>query len=196
VSGLALSLDDMDFATLVERARGLIPALAPIWTDFNLHDPGITLLELMAFTADAQIYSLGRLRQDERRGYAALMGIRPHGPIPAQGLLWPEEPGGAPVPAAGQWLAPGTPASAPGDAPPCSLVQGVWFTPARLIRLATRLPDGTEMDQTAANGRPGASFAPFGDAAMPSTELRLHFQGALVRAAAISAGRRRCCRSG
>jgi hypothetical protein len=41
VSGLALSLDDTDFATLVERARALIPALAPIWTDFNLHDPAL-----------------------------------------------------------------------------------------------------------------------------------------------------------
>jgi hypothetical protein len=188
VNGLGLSLDDTDFATLVERARALIPALAPMWTDFNLHDPGITLLELMAFTADAQIYGLGRLRQDERRGYAALMGIRPRGPRPAQGLLWPEDPGGAPPPAAGQWLMPGTAASAPGDAPPCSLAQGVWFTPARLVRLATRLPDGTETDQTAANGRPGASFAPFGDAPMPSTELRLRFEGALVRGCDLGAG--------
>jgi hypothetical protein len=188
VSGLGLSLDDTDFATLVERARALIPTLAPIWTDFNLHDPGITLLELMAFTADAQIYGLGRLRQDERRGYAALMGIRPHGPRPAQGLLWPEDAGGAPVPAAGQWLVSDTPASAPGDAPPCSLVHGVWFTPARLVRLATRLPDGTETDQTAANGRPGASFAPFGDAPIPFTELRLRFEGALVRGCDLGAG--------
>jgi len=196
VNGLGLSLDDTDFATLVERARALIPALAPVWTDFNLHDPGITLLELMAFTADAQIYGLGRLRQDERRGYASLMGIRPRGPRPAQGLLWPEDPGGGPVPAAGQWLppftlppgTPGTPAIARGDSPPCSLAQGVWFTPALLVRLATRLPDGTETDLTATNGRPGASFAPFGDAPVPSTELRLRFQGALVRGCDLGAG--------
>jgi predicted phage baseplate assembly protein len=142
----------------------------------------------MAFAADAQIYGLGRLRQDERRGYAALMGIRPHGPRPAQGLLWPEDSVGAPAPAAGQWLAPGTPASTPGDAPPCSLAQGVWFTPARLMRLTTRLPDATETDQTAANGRPGASFAPFDDAPMPATELRLRFEGALVRGCDLGAG--------
>jgi hypothetical protein len=184
MNGLALSLDDTDFATLVERAQSLIPALAPTWTDFNLHDPGITLLELMAFTADAQIYGLGRLRQDERRGYAELMGIRSHGPRPAQGLLWPQSS----VATAGQWLAPGTPATAPGDAPPCSLAQGVWFTPARLVQLVTRLPDGTETDQTAANGRPGASFAPFGDAPMPSTELRLRFEGGLVRGCDLRAG--------
>lgn len=184
MSGLALSLDDIDFSTLVERARATIPAIAPAWTDFNLHDPGITLLELMAFTADVQIYGLGRLRQDERRGYAAMLGIRPHGPRPAQGLLWPNQD----TAAAGLWLAPGTAATAPGDAPDCSLAQGVWFTPARLVRIATRLIDGTETDQTAANGRPGASFAPFGDAPALRTQLLLDFDGPLVQGCDLSAG--------
>jgi hypothetical protein len=193
MSGLGQSLDDTDFATLVNRARALIPALAPAWTDFNLHDPGITLLELMAFIADAQIYGLGRLRQDERRGYAALMGIRQHGPRPARGLLWP---GDVPAQASGTWLPPlglpplppGTQAVAPGDSPHCTIEHGMWFTPARLIRIATRLPDGTELDQTAVNGRPGASFAPFGAAPALGTELRLRFQGSLVRGCDIAAG--------
>jgi hypothetical protein len=184
MSGLALSLDDIDFSTLVERARATIPAIAPVWTDFNLHDPGITLLEFMAFTADVQIYGLGRLRQDERRGYAAMLGIRPHGPRPAEGLLWPNEN----TAAAGRWLAPGTGATAPGDAPDCSLAQGVWFTPARLVRISMRLTDGTETDQTAANGRPGASFAPFGNAPMPRTQLRLDFEGPVVQGCDLSAG--------
>jgi hypothetical protein len=193
MSGLGQSLDDTDFATLVERARALIPALAPVWTDFNLHDPGITLLDLMAFIADAQIYGLGRLRQDERRGYAALMGIRQHGPRPARGLLWPED---GPAQATGTWLPPlglpplppGTPAVATADSPHCTIEHGVWFTPARLIRVATRLPDGAELDQTAVNGRPGASFAPFGAAPALGTGLRLRFQGSLVRGCDIAAG--------
>jgi hypothetical protein len=186
MTGLAITLDDTDFATLVERARALIPSLAPNWTDFNLHDPGITLLELLAFTADAQIYSLGRLRRDERRAYAALMGLRPQGPRAAVGTLWPQH--GAPAVAAGRWLAAGTPATAPGDAPSCRTTQGVWFTPAQLTRIVTRLPDGTEQDHTAANDRPGASFAPFGAAPTPGAELRLQCDGALVRGCNIAAG--------
>ena len=37
-----------DFTTLVETARSFIPVIAPDWTDHNLHDPGIMLLELLA----------------------------------------------------------------------------------------------------------------------------------------------------
>jgi hypothetical protein len=182
----AVAVDDTDFATLVTQVRALIPALAPTWTDFNLSDPGITLLELMAFIADAQIYSLGRLRQDERRGYAELMGVRPRGPIPARGVLWPESP--AAPGAHGMFLQSNTAAIAPGDSPNCTFDAGIWYTPAQLIRLTMRAPDGTEQDLTAVNDRPGATFAPFGAAASPGSELRLRFQGPLVAGCNLSAG--------
>ena len=182
----ARSIEDTDFATLVTQARALIPALAPTWTDFNLSDPGITLLELMAFIADAQIYSLGRLRQDERRGYAELMGVLPQGPVPARGVLWPEAPAAAG--AHGIWLPPATLAIAPGDAPNCTLNAGIWYTPAQLIRIVTRAPDGSEQDLTAVNGRPNATFAPFGAAPTPGSELRLRFQGPLVQGCNLAAG--------
>jgi hypothetical protein len=186
----SVTIDDTDFTTLVTQARALIPALAPTWTDFNLSDPGITLLELMAFIADAQIYSLGRLRQDERRGYAELMGVLPQGPVPARGVLWPEASVAAG--AHGLWLPPTTLAVAPGDAPNCTLDvaldAGIWYTPARLIRLATRAHDGSEHDLTAVNGRPGATFAPFGAAPAPGSELSLRFQGPLVQGCDLSAG--------
>ena len=58
-------LDTTDFARLIEEARGLIPRYAPDWTDHNLHDPGITLLELLAWITDQDIYRLG-LVGDER----------------------------------------------------------------------------------------------------------------------------------
>jgi hypothetical protein len=75
VTSFRLSLDDTDFARLAEAGRALIPSVEPGWTDHNHHDPGITLLELLAWTAEAQIYGLGRLRRDERLAYAALMGV-------------------------------------------------------------------------------------------------------------------------
>ena len=85
---LQLQLDDRNFEQLVELGRSLIPTLAPEWTDHNIHDPGITFLELLAWTAEAQIYALGRMRRDERLAYAALMGLRPRGPAPARGMVW------------------------------------------------------------------------------------------------------------
>jgi predicted phage baseplate assembly protein len=85
MSDLRLKLDDTTFEDLVELGRSLIPSVAPDWTDHNVHDPGIMLLELVAWTADAQIYSLGRMRRDERVAYARLLGVEDGGPQPARG---------------------------------------------------------------------------------------------------------------
>src|ERR1043165_5548089 len=92
MTSLQMSLDDTDFASLFEIARSQIPAVTPQWTDHNVHDPGIMLLELLAWAADQQIYALGRMRADERLGYAALLGLRPRGAQPARGLIWPNPP--------------------------------------------------------------------------------------------------------
>ena len=39
---------------------------------------------------EAQLYSLGRMRRDERAAYAALFGLVPRGTEPARGLIWPD----------------------------------------------------------------------------------------------------------
>src|SRR5690606_31874795 len=89
---LQLELDDLTFAELIEIGRSMIPSIAPDWTDHNVHDPGIMLNELLAWVADAQVYSLARTpRRDERQAYARLMGIAPAGPAAATGLVWPDE---------------------------------------------------------------------------------------------------------
>src|SRR6476646_4715804 len=75
---------------LVQLGRSRLPRLAPAWTDHNVHDPGITLIELLAWVAEAQVYSLSRSRRDERIAYAALMGVLPNGARPAKGLIWPD----------------------------------------------------------------------------------------------------------
>ncbi|MBV1800627.1 putative baseplate assembly protein [Siccirubricoccus sp. G192] len=175
-SALALRVDDTDFAALVERARAQIPSLAPHWTDHNLHDPGITLLELLAWTAEAQIYGLGRMRRDERQAYAALLGVIPHGPRPAEGMIWPDRP----LPQAeGVWLPPGTAVlTERQEAPPFRVRRGLWLTGARLAGLRTEPAEGgTPVDHTAGNERERASFAPFGDAPRSGTRLVLALAG-------------------
>src|SRR6185436_15628598 len=87
---LAPNLFQRRFGDLMEIGRARIPALAPEWTDHNAHDPGITLMELLAWVAEAQLYSLSHLRRDERLAYAALLGLAPAGTQPATGLIWPD----------------------------------------------------------------------------------------------------------
>ncbi|MGH8237126.1 MAG: putative baseplate assembly protein, partial [Steroidobacteraceae bacterium] len=73
---LAPDFFDRRFDDLLEAGRSRLPSLAPRWTDYNAHDPGITLMELLAWVSEAQLYSLARMRRDERAAYAALLGLR------------------------------------------------------------------------------------------------------------------------
>src|SRR6185295_7541489 len=88
MSKLTPNLFQRRFQDLVEVGRARLPSLAPEWTDHNAHDPGITLMELLAWVAEAQLYSLSRVRRDERVAYAALLGISPHGTQGASGMIW------------------------------------------------------------------------------------------------------------
>lgn len=82
-------IDDTEFASLVEDGRGLIPRYAPDWTDHNLHDPGITLIDLIAWLVDQQIYRTGFVGESLRGAFTRLMGIAPRGPKSSEVLVWP-----------------------------------------------------------------------------------------------------------
>jgi hypothetical protein len=72
-----LYLDDVTFADLVEEAVRLIPQYAPGWTDHNLSDPGITFMDLFAWLAEMQIYSLNQITPRHHLKYLRLLGVRP-----------------------------------------------------------------------------------------------------------------------
>ncbi len=54
-------LDDRKFADLVEELRTYIPCCALGWTNHNVSDPGITLMELLAWLAEMVIYRVNRV---------------------------------------------------------------------------------------------------------------------------------------
>jgi hypothetical protein len=55
------NLDTRRWADLVQEGRALVPRYAPEWTDHNAHDPGITLMELLAWLAEMNIYRLNQI---------------------------------------------------------------------------------------------------------------------------------------
>lgn len=69
------NLDDRRWSDLAEEGRNLIPKYAPEWTDFNIHDPGITLLDLFAWVAEMDVYRLNRIPEAHRRKFLSLLGI-------------------------------------------------------------------------------------------------------------------------
>jgi predicted phage baseplate assembly protein len=76
-------LDDKRYADLVREGVARIPVAAPLWTDHNASDPGVTLLELFAWLAEMQIYGLNFLRPEHHRKFLRLLGIRPRPATPA-----------------------------------------------------------------------------------------------------------------
>ncbi len=55
------TLDDTRWSDLVEQSRALIPVYAPEWTDHNVSDPGITLIDLLAWLAEMQVFQLDQV---------------------------------------------------------------------------------------------------------------------------------------
>ena len=81
------NLDDRRWADLVDEGRSLIPLYAPDWTDHNVHDPGITLIELFAWLAEMDIYQLNRITDEHKLKFLSLVGITPRSPHPSRTVL-------------------------------------------------------------------------------------------------------------
>ena len=70
------NLDDRVFQDLVNEARSRIPLYCPEWTDHNLSDPGITLIELFAWMTELVIYRLNKVPDKNYVKFLELIGIQ------------------------------------------------------------------------------------------------------------------------
>ena len=72
----APNLDDLRFQRdLVDEARRRIVQYCPEWTDYNLSDPGITLIELFAWMTETMLYRLNRVPEKNYIKFMDLLGI-------------------------------------------------------------------------------------------------------------------------
>jgi Baseplate J-like protein len=81
------NLDDRTWADLADEGRALIPVYGPEWTDHNASDPGITLVELLAWKTEMDIYRLNQVSDEQRLRFLDLVGVKPKGPQPACAVL-------------------------------------------------------------------------------------------------------------
>lgn len=80
-------LDDRKYEEILEDAKKRIPVHAAEWSDHNVHDPGITLLELFAWLSETYGYQIDRITDEHRHKYLQLVGVEPRPPEPAEALL-------------------------------------------------------------------------------------------------------------
>lgn len=72
----APTLDDLTFQQIVDRVKSQIAIYCPEWTDHNVSDPGVTLIELFASMVDMLLYRVNRLPEQVYRAFLDLIGAR------------------------------------------------------------------------------------------------------------------------
>ena len=77
------NLDDRTFQDLVDDAKRMVQQRCPEWTDHNVSDPGVTLIETFAFMVDELIYRLNRVPDKLYVTFLDLLGVTLHPPTAA-----------------------------------------------------------------------------------------------------------------
>lgn len=80
----APNLDDRRFQQFVDDAKRYIQQRCPEWTDHNVSDPGVTLVEAVAHMADQIVYRLNRVPERNYLAFLDLLGITLFPPAPAR----------------------------------------------------------------------------------------------------------------
>jgi predicted phage baseplate assembly protein len=91
-------LDDRRFQDLVDDAKRLVMRRCPEWTDHNVSDPGVTLIETFAFMTDQLLYRLNRVPDRLYVKFLELIGLRLLPPTAARTpvTFWLSTPAGSP----------------------------------------------------------------------------------------------------
>jgi hypothetical protein len=79
-----ISLDIDRYSDIIDDARNMIVSLYPEWTDFNYHDPGITMLELFSWIKESQQYYIDQIGDENRKKYLKLLGLQRQTKLPAR----------------------------------------------------------------------------------------------------------------
>ncbi len=80
----APNLDDRRFQDLVDDAKRMVMDRCPTWTDHNVSDPGVTLIETFAYMTDQMLYRLNRVPDRLYIKFLELIGVRLFPPTAAR----------------------------------------------------------------------------------------------------------------
>ena len=168
------NLDDKTFEELVKEARALISRYSPEWTDHNVHDPGITFIELFAWLAEMQNYQLNRVTEANYKKFLGLLGLQPNPPRPSR----------VDVTFAGvsavKFLEKGKSLIVGAGAEPIFFEIEEDFTLVPLVLKSIISSSGEKrIENIQANGKDDICFAPFSKAVSEDASLELGFSGNL-----------------
>lgn len=77
-------LDDRRFQDIVDEAKRLIPRYCPEWTNHNVSDPGVALIELFAWMSEMVLYRVNQVPERLYVHFLNMVGIEPFPPSVAR----------------------------------------------------------------------------------------------------------------
>lgn len=145
----APNLDDRRFQDLVDDAKRLVQQRCPEWTDHNVSDPGVTLIETFASMMDQLGYRLNRVPERNYLRFLDLIGVQLYPPTAARGevTFWLSAPQPDPVVVSASTPV-CTPRTETEDPVVFSTTRDLAIVPCALDKLATAGPDGNPVDRT------------------------------------------------
>lgn len=81
------NLDDRRFQDIVDEAKRMIPSLCPEWTNHNVSDPGVALIELFAWMTEMTLFRLNQVPDKFYTHMLNLVGFEPFPPSAARADL-------------------------------------------------------------------------------------------------------------
>ncbi|GAA1343192.1 putative baseplate assembly protein [Saccharothrix algeriensis] len=145
----APNLDDRRFQQLVDEAKHYVQRSCPEWSDHNVSDPGVTLIETFAHMVDQLVYRLNRVPDKNYLAFLDLLGVRLFPPTAARAevTFWLSAPQPETV-----LLPPGTEVATVGgdtaEAVVFATTDELPVVPCSLTRLVTRSAGGDHADRT------------------------------------------------
>ena len=169
----APNLDDRRFQELVDDAKRLVQQRCPGWTDHNVHDPGVTLIETFAYMTDQLLYRLNRVPERVYIKFLDLIGVRLFPPTAARvGVtFWlsgplPEDV----VVSTGTEVA--TPRASGSESVSFTTTDELRIVSATRSRVASSITEGEERDHTdTLAGSNPAGFYPFDQVPKPGDSM-------------------------
>ncbi len=152
----APNLDDRRFQDLVDDAKRLVQQRCPTWTDHNVSDPGVTLIEAVAQMVDQLIYRLNRVPDLNYIKFLELIGVELRPPAASRGTVtfWlsAPQPQTVIVRSESQVATPRTDIS---DPVVFSTTRELAIIPCSFANAATQAHQSAPADMTATVGRGG-----------------------------------------
>lgn len=164
-------LDELTYEQMVNRAISRIPAMTDQWTDFNSHDPGITVLQTYAWLMDMLNYYMNATGDIHVQKYLKLLGVEPKPVRASEGYVILEN-----VPEAVK-LSKGTRFYA-GEIP-FELAENYTYVPNRFCSYIQEC-DGAGMDLTAFAGTDGEFTEAFAEDFRVQTSAYFGFEKPLM----------------